>query len=218
MNEPDHSECILTVFAGTPEATTWWSPECGEVEVPGGWGFLPSGDHFVTRDVKSRGTYWIAKIKSGRYYAKPIGIWAPSQNIATAQELSRKTKEQREARQAASKLRREKQESEYEARFAKEIYTYLDFGPEHEKLAHDIAEGASKFAAEVGSGRVGRTTKLSLEEKAIRAAKAYIRHHHTEYEHELDDMGPMARDFYPAIRAEADQAVERFLSRHRKRR
>ena len=37
-----------------------WNPEHGSVELPAGWEFLPSGDTFVTRQVKSAGTYWIA--------------------------------------------------------------------------------------------------------------------------------------------------------------
>ena len=49
-----------------------------------------------------------------------------------------------------------------------------------------IASAAAERAAVVGSGRVGRTRLLSLEERAGLAARACIRHHCTGYHDDLD--------------------------------
>ncbi len=60
---------------------------------------------------------------------------------------------------------------------------------------------------------------LPLEKKAELAVRAYIRHNHTAYEERLDDPRvPLEpSDFlYREIKAEAQQAVDAFLSQHRK--
>lgn len=49
------------------------------------------------------------------------------------------------------------------------IRRFLAFAPEHVDLADQIAREAATLAAEVVSGRVGRTRSLSLEERASRA-------------------------------------------------
>ena len=48
-----------------------------------------------------------------------------------------------------------------------------------------IGAQASERAAEVGHGRVGRTKKLAMEERAALAARALIRHLYTDYEEKL---------------------------------
>ena len=68
-----------------------------------------------------------------------------------------------------------------------------------EFLADQIANAAATRASEVGSGRVGRTSTLTLAQKAELAARAHIRHHHTNYEDQLastalDGYGPFADD------------------------
>ncbi len=62
---------------------------------------------------------------------------------------------------------------------------WLAFGPEHQVLADEIARGAADRAAVVGSGRVGRTKTLTLDERSALAARAFIRHRHTDYEDQL---------------------------------
>lgn len=73
----------------------------------------------------------------------------------------------------------------------------------------------------MGSGRVGRTSKLSLEEKAELAARAYIRHNHTRYEDRLMNAGPLEPDLddplYRELRARAHEEVDRFLERRRRK-
>jgi hypothetical protein len=69
----------------------------------------------------------------------------------------------------------------------------------------------------VGSGRVGRTRLLPLEERAALAARAQIRHAHTDYHHQLDELPLVGNDdeLYRAIKADAQDAVDAFLIAHR---
>jgi hypothetical protein len=60
----------------------------------------------------------------------------------------------------------------------------LDFAPDHNELA--IAADAADRAGEVGSGGVGRRRKPSLDQRAALAARALIRHRHTDYEDRLE--------------------------------
>ena len=73
---------------------------------------------------------------------------------------------------------------------------YLNFSPRHRALAKEIADGAAQQATAVGSGRVGRTSKLTLEEKVELAARAYIRHHHAHYEERLVEAGLFELDSF----------------------
>ena len=53
----------------------------------------------------------------------------------------------------------------------------------------DEIPAIASHACEVGSGRVGRTSTLSTDEKVHLAVVAHIRHCHTEYEQLLDGFG-----------------------------
>ena len=66
------------------------------------------------------------------------------------------------------------------------MLVWLAFAPEHEFVARDIAVHAARRAAQVGSGRVGRTKTLTLEERAALAARADIRHRYTDYDEHLE--------------------------------
>lgn len=131
------------------------------------------------------------------------------------------TADRRAAQRARAAERREAQEADYQDELADAIVAYLDFAHEHTELARQIAEGAATTASQVGSGRVGRTRTLDLDERARLAATAYIRHHHTDYDDrliqaqvqtatvEVDD------DTYRRIRRNAATAVDDFIDRHR---
>lgn len=72
----------------------------------------------------------------------------------------------------------------------------------------------------MGSGRVGRTGKISLEERAALAARACIRHRHTDYQDTLDTLATSGfwddEHLYQQARAQAHDAVDVFLARHRR--
>lgn len=114
---------------------------------------------------------------------------------------------------------RERQEAAYRADLADVIRRFLGFAPEYTDLAEKIASEAAARAAVVGSGRVGRTRMLSLDERAALAARAVIRHRYTSYEDDLFEASmedPWDEGiWYREIKAEAQRAVDDFLDRHR---
>jgi len=121
------------------------------------------------------------------------------------------------SRREAGARSRARQEARYQAELAEAIVNYLAFSPDHQTLAQSIATSASARAAVVGSGRVGRTRVLTLEERAALAARAEIRHAHTDYHQQLAELNPFGEDddLYHAIKAEAHDAVDTFLDAHR---
>jgi hypothetical protein len=52
VDEHDLSALSLDVYESKQGL---WNPEHGELELPAGWEFLPSGDTFVTKQVKAAG-------------------------------------------------------------------------------------------------------------------------------------------------------------------
>jgi hypothetical protein len=169
--------------------------------------------------VKEMGLYWIA-VKAARNYTRKLGIWAPEQNIKAALELAQESVTKRQSKRIVSRQQREKGEAKYREAFNEAVFNYLDFTPRHRKLARQIAQGTAEQATVVGSERVGRTKKLTLEEKAALAARAYIRHHHTGYEDRLihfELINSQDKDLYQEIKNKAQDEVDEFLSKHRKK-
>jgi len=200
-----------------------WNPEHGEVEIPADWDLLPTGDAFMTRTVKAGGVYWYAwkpRTRS-RPHRRLAGLWAPRGVIEEAKARAARTAAERERRRVVSAQHRADAEERYRGQLATAVRVFLDFAPEHTALAEAIAENASVRAAVVGSGRVGRTRKLGVEERAALAARAYIRHCYTNYEDALDAVafgqGWDDRYLYRGIKAEAQEVVDDFLERHRQR-
>ena len=116
----------------------------------------------------------------------------------------------------------------YRAEFEQAVLGWLAFASEHDAVAHDIAAHAAERAAVVGSGRVGRTKTLTLDERAALAARAYIRHQYTGYEQHLEALGAAELGVdddvdidpvgdYREIKRDAHRAVDEFLERHRPR-
>jgi len=213
----DHSDEILWVYPPRTESENWWCRQYGNIEIPDGWESLPPGDAFVTRQVKLMGPHWVAK-KRAKEYTKTLGIWAPKENIEAAKKLAEETTAQREAKRVVSRKQREKQEAKYRERFTEAVYEYLNFSPRYQKLARHIANAVARRATEVGSERVGRTSKLTLEEKAGLAARAHIRHNYTKYEEQLlsSDLLLEPGDYlYWEVKSEAQEAVDEFLDSHR---
>ncbi len=201
-----------------------WNPDHGEIEIPEEWEFLSSGDAFVTRRVKAAGTYWVAWQPRGRHRAhrRRLGLWAPQGNIEAAEAEASATAEERSKRREQGARSRAKREAAYRDEFEEAVLRFLAFAPEHADLAGGIAREAADRSVEVGSGRVGRTRTLSLDERAALAARALIRHRHTSYEDDLFDASvedPWDENlWYREIKSEAQSAVDDFLSRHRETR
>lgn len=218
MDEPDLTTQQLDVYM-TREGP--WNPDHGEVEIPDDWELLPSGDAFVTRRVKAAGTFWVAWRPRGRNrpHRRRLGLWAPNETIEAAKAEAAATVEERSKRSEQSARSRVQQEDAYRDELEDTIRRFLAFAPEHVELADEIAREAATRAAEVGSGRVGRTRMLSVDERASLAARALIRHRHTSYDDDLfgasmDD--PWDEEFlHREIKAEAQSGVDEFLERHR---
>ena len=201
----------------------WWNPDLGELVVPDGWEFLASGDAFVTRRVKAAGVYWSAwKPKNRRGgHRRRLGLLAPTAAIDAARNAAIESADQRAAARAAGARHRERVEADYQTELRDTVLRWLDFAPEHRDLAADIADGAAARATVVGSGRVGRTKTISVDERAELAARAYIRHHHTGYHDRLDNANlelddDIDDDDYREIKRAAHDDVEAFLDAHRR--
>jgi len=198
-----------------------WNPEHGEIGVPDDWEFLPSGDAFVTRTVKAAGVYWLSwdPRSRNRPHRRLRGLWAPRGTIAAAQAKAEETAAQRAEGRVTGARQRERQESRYREELRQAILSYLSFAPQHARLADEIATEACAHAAVVGSGRVGRTRLIPVEDRAALAARACIRHQHTRYEDELDRLafreGWDADYLYRDVKAAAQVAVDQFLEAHR---
>lgn len=198
-----------------------WNPEHGDMEIPDGWEFLPSGDAFLTRTVKAAGSYWLSwqPRSQHRHHRRLLGIWAPSQVIAAAQVRAEETAARRATGRALGAQSRQRQEDRHRQELEDAIVRFLHFAPAHQDLERQIAEETAAHAAVVGSGRVGRTRKLTLDDRAALSARAYVRHRLTSYHVDLDSVSPEHWDeeyLYREIKGAANEAVDRFLLEHRR--
>ena len=146
------------------------------------------------------------------------GLWAPAATIRAAEERAKQTAAKRAATRAQSERSRARHEQRYQDELREAILGFLNFSAMHAGLAEQIAADTAAHAAVVGSGRVGRTQLLSLEQKAELAARAHIRHRYTSYHHELDQIPFEAwdeDDIYREVKGAAHHAVDDFLDEHR---
>ena len=217
----------MVVEVGLPvwharEGEGFWNPQRGNLSLPDGWVFVPSGDAFVTREVK-KGPHWVL-LKRRKGYTATLGVFCPETSLAAAERRRVETAASRARQRVVGRASRERAEERYRAELENAIINFLAFKPKHEALAREIARGTVAQATPVGSGRVGRTRKLPLSQRAELAARAYIRHRHTDYDerlakasegaefsHELEPDDPLYRE----ARAEAHRHVDDFLARHR---
>ena len=165
-------------------------------------------------------TAWRPKNRCGGHRRR-LGLLAPDAAVESARADANATAGQRATARAASARHRDRTEADYQAEMRSAIHQWLDFAAEHAELASDIPDGATAKATVVGSGRVGRTRTLSVDERAALAARAHIRHHHTDYEAQLDEAtGPGGDDLdggeYREIKRAAHITVEAFLTAHRR--
>jgi hypothetical protein len=199
------------------EEGDFWVQDYGPVYIPNGWEFLPRGDAFVTRQVK-KGPHWIlmGQYNSRRRYTPVKGVYAPRTSIEAAKQAAIATEVKREQQRQKSQLRREKVEDDYQNRFEQACLQFLHFDPTHAQLAKEIAVGATAWACEKYSGRVGRTSLVDLSDKADLAVRAYLRHNYTDYEENVPNYrGELGVDEYLQARTKAQLDVDRFLEKHR---
>jgi hypothetical protein len=150
---------------------------------PEGWVFLAAGDAGLTRKVTTHGVFWRVQARMGRRLISK-GIWAPGEMIALARqevEAVRSTAAYQE-KLASDRQRRGRKQAEYEKEFCLEVRAFLTFAPRYQELEKEMAEAITMHAVPVGSGTVARTTMIPVEERAAKAAIAWMRHQTTAYE------------------------------------
>jgi hypothetical protein len=187
------------------------------VEVPEDWEYLPRGNAFLTRRAK-KGPHWVlmGSYNKREGYRRSKGVYAPSATIEEARVAEQATAEKREQSRERSRLRREKSEARYRREFRGACIRFLDFAPEHSDLAEWIAIETAEHACEVHSERVGRTSRLDMDEKVVLAVRAHIRHTYTFYDVNLPPVDEtFVHDEYCEARANAQADVDVFLAKHR---
>jgi hypothetical protein len=139
-------------------------------------------------------------------YSRAVACWVPKTILPEVRraQVESETK-RRAARQKAGQSRARRHEGEL-ARLTARIGELFPGMPEDERGS------VVRRAFEVGSDRVGRTTKLEVDRKLELAVIAHARHEHTDYEQRL--MGGEEREFVRRdIREEVERTVERWRGR-----
>ncbi|HYQ47252.1 MAG TPA: DUF2293 domain-containing protein, partial [Polyangiaceae bacterium] len=171
------------VFAPTDDPRVFLAADGSRHTVPVGWACLPPGDAGLTRRVKSLGPSWAIIEKRGRK-AFSKGLWAPSENIASAKsalDAERSTPAYAKKRAAAG-VRREREQAAYVMSFEVEVLQFLRFAKSFEALARHVARRVTEHATPVGSGTVARTERISIDRRAESAVIAWMRHQTTAYD------------------------------------
>ena len=151
---------------------------------PAGWSYLPAGDAGITRKVTSKGVYWRVEIKKGRR-TMALGLWAPKTTVdAAIQEVQQmRLTDQYKKKQIYALDRREKKQGEYQVEFLEAIKVFLNFHPNYKEMEHQLAQAVTVHATPVGSGTVARTQMIPIEQRALLAVMAWMRHQTTGYDH-----------------------------------
>ena len=112
------------------------------------------------------------------------GVWAPASTIERIREelVAERSTEAYSKRKVADARRREKTQAEYVDDFFGAVVAFLDFHPEHIRLAEQMARAVTEHATPVGSGTVARTKRIPVEQRAEAAVIAWMRHQTTAYE------------------------------------
>jgi hypothetical protein len=205
VDDPELAAEHLDVY---DTAHGWWNPDHGDVTVPDGWELLPRGDAHLTTTVKAAGLFWTAWLPRDRHRRRRrlLGVLAP----AAAIEDARASTPDGASEPAAPGRGRDP--DRYRRDLGDAVVAFLDFTPEHGDLAAAIAAEAA--------ARVDPTAKISLVQRAELAARAAIRHGHTDYQETIDVLATSGHwddeSLYQQARRQAEVAVDEFLARHRR--
>lgn len=191
----------------------YWCPEYGDIEIPPDWGFVPTGDAFLTRTLKRLGKYWVLLRRKDKYTIT-LGLLCATGNIDTAKRMEHSTQSEREERRSKNRKYRDRAEAKYRKEMERAMFSYLNFSKKYHKMATGICSRAAERATEVG---VGRTRLMPIEERAILAVRAYIRHEFTSYEGKISRYGEpdnLDREIHRMIKGEAMEEVDEFIWNH----
>jgi hypothetical protein len=170
-------------YSPGPSPHTVRTPDGKILTAPVDWVLLPPGDAALTRRVKLAGDHWIVAERKGRKtFSK--GIYAPAatiEKIRTDLAAERSTESFVKKKQADT-IRREKAQTNYVEDFHAAVLAFLAFHPAHADLANQLARAVTTHATPVGSGTVARTQRIPIEERALAAVIAWMRHKTTSYD------------------------------------
>lgn len=154
------------------------------LKIPDGWTLLPPGDAALSRRIKKDGPTWTEKEPKGRkMFSK--GIYAPTDRIEFLRNelITERQDPSYQKKLDAGRARREKEQQAYKKEFWAAVITYLNFHPDIDDLANDMATHITEHAIPVGSGTVARTKRIPIEQRAEAATIAWMRHQTTAYDH-----------------------------------
>lgn len=153
------------------------------LSLPEGWVLLAPGDAGLTRRVKKHGRFWLLQEKKGRKTFSQ-GIFAPAAVIERERGTLEKERNSDgyKKRLTAQRNRRDKQQDEYVEEFRKAVLLFLNFDAKYHYVAEKLAEAVTKHATPVGSGTVGRTSRIPVNRRASSAVVAWLRHQTTSYD------------------------------------
>jgi len=196
-------------------AQRWTCPDTGKaLTLPADWEVLAPGDATLTRRVKAGGAHWVLQEKRGRRVFSR-GVCAPRERIERLRpqlERERATPEYRRRLQA-SRERRQRAHADYVEDFRGAVLDFLAFDARYAHLAEALAEEVTELTTPVGSGTVGRTKRIPIEERAGSAVIAWLRHNTTGY----DDMDiPRVRGKRREVRRRLARRSRALLDRLRK--
>jgi hypothetical protein len=95
---------------------------------------------------------------------------------------------------------------------------YLVFAPEYRYLEKRIAWEVVRMATDPQYDGVGHDCTCSLNEMAVLATRAYIRHRYTDYDRRKKVVSKISNHrkyWYPPLRSTAERQVDEFIDRHR---
>ncbi len=151
---------------------------------PAEWVLVPPGDPALTRRIKAAGPTWSVQEKKGRKVFSR-GVWASGAVVeAIRGELAAERATSAYARRrTAGARRRELHQTEYVREFHQAVVNALAFHSRYADLAQRLATAVTEHATPVGSGTVARTQRIPLEQRAVAAVIAWMRHRTTAYDH-----------------------------------
>ena len=169
--------------------------------------FLGSGDAALTRRAgkHSSMSFIVLRWSKARKHYERQGVLVEEEALEKAEAECLSDADAREARRMRSADRREVEDAEYVAAFARRVRELYPYCPQGEE------DHIARHAAQKYSGRVGRSAAAKeFEARAIGlAVAAHVRHVYTNYDHLLG-MGWERHEARAEIRAQMDEVLAKW--------
>lgn len=142
-------------------------------DLPEGYSYVPRGDRYITRRCRQRTEeakrviYTVINAQNTKL--GPIGLGVPTDILKIVKLKEQETREQRAASLA-------QHDAHLETMFTKVMMKM------YPKIPEISIPRVIQTALKKGEGKVGRTTRLGMQEKVYFAVRAHIRHFFTDYD------------------------------------